>query len=119
MKVTTNSLRKWDWAAYDGAMENEFNWTWLGADVGGRNVVYRCGLKQVARMHQRLDGTWYASLDCHLSDVSKPMRIRSCTSFEAGCRGIELWAERYAERIRREVEEDHQRWLARQTWRQV
>ncbi len=46
------------------AMERlEFRWTWLGADIGGREVVYQLGITQVARLIDRLDGSWFAVLD--------------------------------------------------------
>ncbi|MCH6484230.1 hypothetical protein MMG85_11745 [Pseudoxanthomonas sp. LH2527] len=94
--------------------DDAFSWTWLGADVGGREVVYQLGTSGVARLIDRLDGTWFARLDTHLPAV---YRIRDCTSYEAGRRGVELWAARHEARLRREVYAQHAAWMARQTWR--
>ncbi len=94
--------------------EPAFKWTRLGAGLDGPLVSYQHRHTEIARLIDRLNGTWFARLDMHLSDTNV---TRDCSSFEAGKRGIELWAERHRERIMREVEERHQAWLARQTWR--
>jgi hypothetical protein len=93
-----------------------FGWTWLGADIGGREVVYQLGLTQVARLIDRLDGSWFAVLDCHLATVDRPRRMRDCSSYESGRRGVEMWAKRHEERLRAEVAAQHREWVARQTW---
>lgn len=56
-------------------------------------------------MLEKLDGTWFARLDNHVGDVRTPMVFRDCTSFENGRAGLELWATRHQERLRREVAE--------------
>lgn len=91
-----------------------FNWTWLGADVGGREVVYRLGTTEVARLIDRLDGSWFARLDNHLDGS---LRTRACSSYESGRRGIELWAQRHEERLRREVQAQLEAYFARTLWR--
>lgn len=91
-----------------------FNWTWLGADVGGREVVYRLGSNEIARLIDRLDGSWFARLDCHLDG---PLRTRNCSSYEAGRHGVELWAARHEDRLRRELQEQFDAWAATQPWR--
>lgn len=95
----------------------DFKWTWLGADVGGREVVYVLGTTHVARLIDRLDGSWFARLDCHLDSLDRPQRTRNCSSYEGGRRGIEMWARRHEERIRAEVDAKHREWLSRQAWR--
>lgn len=95
----------------------DFKWTWLGADVGGLEVVYVLGTTHIARLIDRLDGSWFARLDCHLDCVDRLERTRNCSSYEGGRRGIELWARRHEQRIRAEVDAKHREWLSRQTWR--
>ena len=57
----------------------------------------------VAFLIDKVDGrSWFASLDVHRG-MDYPLRIRHCTSFEAGRRGCALWAARHEERLRREV----------------
>ncbi|WP_454261494.1 hypothetical protein [Pseudoxanthomonas mexicana] len=97
----------------------EFRWTWLGADIGGREVVYQLGITQVARLIDRLDGSWFAVLDCHLASVDRHRRTRDCSSYESGRRGVELWALRHESRLRAEIDAQHQEWLARQALRLV
>ena len=92
----------------------QFRWTWLGADVGGREVVYELGRTAVARLIDRLDGSWFARLDCHLIDTNIH---RECSGYEAGRRGVELWAARHDDRLRAEVAAKHEAWLSQQTWR--
>jgi len=94
--------------------DDRFNWTWLGADVGGREVVYRLGTTEVARLIDRLGGTWFARLDCHLDGL---LRVRDCSSYEAGRKGIELWAQRHEDRLRREVQAQLDAYFARTHWR--
>jgi len=91
----------------------DFGWTWLGADVGGKEVVYRLGMTHVARLIDRIDGSWFVRLDAHLpgSPIS-----RNCSSYEMGRRGVELWAARHAVRLRAEVAAKHAAWLSAQTW---
>ena len=57
----------------------------------------------VAFLIDKVDGqSWFASLDVHRG-MDHPLRIRHCTSFEAGRLGCEVWASRHVERLRREV----------------
>jgi hypothetical protein len=91
----------------------KFRWTWLGSDVGGREVVYQLGGTEVARLIDRLGGSWFAILDRQ----GEHERKRDCTSYEAGRRGVELWAARHEARLRAEVLAKHEAWLSRQTWR--
>ena len=94
--------------------ELQFRWTWLGADVGGREVVYQLGQTHIARLIDRVDGSWFVRLDTHLPGTRT---IRNCTSYEMGRRGVELWAARHAERLREQVAAKHEAWLSRQLWR--
>lgn len=62
------------------------------------------GGKQVAMLMRRADGGWVALLWRH-RPFTAPLVSRQCSSFEAGKQGIEAWARRHAERIRREISE--------------
>ena len=53
----------------------------------------------MARMLQRVDGSWFARLDCH-KPITAPLRTRDCASFESGVAGCEAWACRHEERLR-------------------
>ena len=94
----------------------EFRWTWLGADIGGREVVYQLGITQVARLVDRLDGSWFALLDTHSDCFDRSRHTRDCSSYEGGRRGVELWAKRHEARLRAEVDARHREWLSRQSW---
>ncbi len=94
--------------------EAPFKWTKIGAGLDGPMVSYQHRQTEVARLVDRVGGTWFARLDMHLPDTNV---TRNCSSFEAGKRGVELWAERHRERLVAEVEAKHQAWLAKQHWR--
>lgn len=96
--------------------EHEFKWAPLNPGYPGAEVLYKLGITPVARMVDRLGGSWFVVLDYHLPGDH---RQRECSSFEAGRRGVELWAARHADRLRAEVEGQHEAWLSRQTWRPV
>lgn len=92
----------------------QFQWSALNPGYPGPEVLYKLGTTPVARLTDRLGGTWFAHLDYHLSGAS---RTRDCTSYEAGRRGVELWAARHADRLRAEVTAKHEAWLTTQSWR--
>lgn len=94
--------------------EHEFKWAPLNPGYPGAEVLYKLGITPVARMVDRLGGSWFVVLDYHLPG---DQRQRECSSFEAGRRGVELWAARHADRLRAEVAAQHEAWLSRQTWR--
>lgn len=57
------------------------------------------GFELVASMLERVDGTWVARL--HPDDAMfAPLVTRSCTSFENGRRGCEIWALRHEAELR-------------------
>lgn len=58
--------------------------------------------EQVASMQQRVDGSWLARLSPE-DGVHAPLRLRSCSSFDAGRRGCEMWALRHEHALRRKV----------------
>ena len=57
---------------------------------------------------ERVGGTWFAVLDCHLPMEQR--RQRDCTSYEAGRTGAELWVQRHRPRLEREAAEARTRW---------
>jgi hypothetical protein len=57
------------------------------------------GLELVASMLERVDGKWVARL--HPDDAMfAPLIMRSCSSFESGRRGCEMWALRHEATLR-------------------
>lgn len=94
--------------------EQEFKWAPLNPGYPGREVLYKLGITAVARLSDTLAGEWFAHLDYHRPDSN--LR-RDCSSYEAGRRGVELWAARHSDRLRAEVNAHHEAWLSRQTWR--
>lgn len=58
---------------------------------------------EVLRLNERVDGTWWASLDNQRD--WKLRKNRDCSSYEQGKAGAELWAERHQARLRAEVDE--------------
>lgn len=79
-----------------------FEWTRVHANEDGPPTCYRLDGVEVARITRRVDtGGWIAMLNQHLP--FEPRIIKQCSSFKAGKRGIELWAERHRERLEYEV----------------
>lgn len=58
--------------------------------------------EQVASMQQAIDGSWLARLSPD-DGLHAPLLLRSCSSFDAGRRGCEIWALRHEEALRRKV----------------
>lgn len=63
----------------------------------------------VSHLVQRIDGSWYVKLDCHLpipgGCILRPSR--NCQSYESGRAGCEIWAARHEARLRAETAEIH------------
>lgn len=77
-----------------------FRWAplYLGSPEGVTALFY-AGVP-VARLFERVDGTWFVILDYHLTGAH---RQRDCSSFERGQAGIDIWATRHRQRLTREV----------------
>jgi hypothetical protein len=73
-----------------------------------RKTVLKVDDVAVARLIDRIDGTWFVLLDYHLDHTRH--RRRDCTSFEAGVRGSELWAARHMTRLQQEAAERRAKW---------
>lgn len=82
----------------------DFHWIQAHQHEHGAPTALAQGDVQVVRLMDRLDGTWFARLDCHLG-MDAPLALRDCTSFERGRRGAEEWVCRHEGRIRAEVAE--------------
>lgn len=67
-------------------------------EAGG---LFLCGVL-VAYVDARVDGGWFARLDCQ-QPIDAPLTLRRCQSLASGRRGCEIWATRHQERLRREV----------------
>lgn len=76
---------------------------WRPLPYGKTPVRLYVGQSEVARLCQRVDGTWYACLNQHLPYTNPERRTVDCTSFESGRAGVEEWATRHAERLAAEV----------------
>ena len=79
---------------------------------GSRDALY-VGGTEVARMVERLDGSWFAVLRYPDREAVQ----RPCTSYEAGRAGCEAWASRHRVALEAHAELRHLTWLAKQTWR--
>lgn|SRR5690606_11024690 len=82
------------------------------AGTGPRDALY-VGGTEVARMVERVDGSWFARL--HF-----PERLavtRDCRTYESGRAGCETWARRHYAALHAHAELRRLRWLAGQTWR--
>lgn len=61
------------------------------------------GAAEVARLMQRLDGSWQVRLNCH-RPMTEPLVVRDCESFESGKAGVEAWVRRHEVKLRAEVD---------------
>ena len=59
----------------------------------------------VSHLVQRINGSWYIKLDCHLplpeGHILRPSR--NCQSYGSGRAGCEIWAARHETRLRAET----------------
>ncbi len=53
-------------------------------------------------MQQKIDGAWLARVSPE-DGVHASLLLRSCSSFDAGRRGCEMWARRHEQALRRKV----------------
>ena len=83
-------------------LPSDFRWTQAHQHEKGRSTALALGDVQVARMLDRLDGSWFVRLECHRG-ISAPLVTRRCTSFEQGVAGTEEWVRRHEARLRAEV----------------
>jgi hypothetical protein len=80
-----------------------FEWTHAYIGEEGPKTSYRLDGVEVARLTRRVDQeAWIALLKQHR--VAEPRITRQCSSFEAGQRGVELWAERHRDRLQVDVD---------------
>ena len=86
-----------------------------GPAGSGPRVALVVGGVEVARMMDRVDGTWFALLRYR----GREAVTRDCTNFEAGRAGCETWARRHRFVLEAYAERRHLEWLACQTWRGV
>lgn len=80
-----------------------FKWTHAYIGEEGPETSYRLDGVEIARLTRRVDqDTWIALMKQHR--IAEPRIVRQCSSFEAGKRGVELWAERHRERLQVDVD---------------
>lgn len=102
-----------DCPAYTPRMELQWRSIYgMGSGAPDRDALY-LGNYQVARMNQRLDGSWYATLH----HPTKGNGDRECTNSESGRRGCEVWAERHREALQAKGAAKDREMIARQPWR--
>ena len=78
-------------------------WHHIGSYTNGRPTILRYGVMEVARLDERVDGTWFASLYRHLPYEQRP-EPRDCTSYTTGRSGCEEWARRHEAEIAEALE---------------
>jgi hypothetical protein len=83
-------------------------WKLVHLTASGPPTVLELDGVGVVRLMDRVGGTWFAVLNYHL-DEDQQVR-RDCTSYEAGRRGAELWAQRHMARLEREAAAKRERW---------
>ena len=71
------------------------------------------GGHEVARMVERLDGTWFALLRYPGREALR----RDCTSYASGRAGCETWARRHGAVLEADAERRSLEWLSGQRWR--
>lgn len=92
----------------------ELCWRALTGPAGhGPPDALDLGGYEVARMVERLDGTWFALLRY----PGRKAVIRDCTSYAKGKAGCEAWARRHRAELEADAERRNLEWLAGQTWR--
>lgn len=80
-----------------------FEWTHAYIGEEGPKTSYRLDGVEVARLTRRVDqDAWIALLKQHR--VAEPRITRQCSGFEAGQRGVEMWAERHREQLQADVD---------------
>lgn len=79
-----------------------FRWVQGHQHEKGPPTALALGDVQVARMLDRLDGSWFIRLNCQ-QGMETPLDLHDCTSFEQGRTGAEEWARRHEARLRAEV----------------
>ena len=92
-----------------------FEWKPYSQHASGPPTVYCWEGKEVARLFDRINGTWFVELDRQRPYEQR--RMLDCQSYDSGRRGVELWAERHRERLIRECEQRWAEYLRTQTWR--
>jgi len=81
-----------------------FKWDRTADFESAQTAIYVNGMV-VSHLVERIDGTWYVKLDCHLpmpaGCILRPSR--NCQSYESGRAGCEIWAARHEARLRAET----------------
>lgn len=87
-----------------GAMTLPDGFRWIQAHQYEKGEPTALALEDVwvARMMDRVDGSWFVRLECQ-KPFDAPLVTRSCTSFEQGRSGAEEWVRRHEARLRAEV----------------
>jgi hypothetical protein len=80
-----------------------FEWTYAYIGEEGPKTSYRLDGVEIARLTRRIDSdAWIALMKQHR--VAEPRIVRQCSSFEAGQRGVEMWAERHRGQLQADVD---------------
>lgn len=92
-----------------------FRWVRIRAGLEGPPTSLRAHGYEVARLDQRVDGTWLATTRRHLDYPYH--RTHVCQSFDTGKAGCEAWAQRHDEALLAWARAKHEAWVACQGWR--
>lgn len=92
-----------------------FTWRRTSGGLDGPNDSLQvCGY-EIARLTQRVDGSWLAITRRNLPHQLQHTHV--CQSFESGVAGCNAWAARHRDTLLAWGEEKHREWVARQRWR--
>lgn len=92
-----------------------FKWVRVTAGLDGPPTSLQVLGYEVARLSQRVDGAWLATIARNLPDGREGTRV--CSSFESGRAGCETWARRHEAALLAWAERRHGEWVEGQRWR--
>lgn len=82
----------------------DFRWRSVASRPDGLPDALLCDGVEVIRLSQRVDDhVWWVWVDRHIP--SDKLKGRTCSSYEQGVIGSELWAIRHQDRLRLEVQQ--------------
>lgn len=79
----------------------QYDWRELGTEGPPVRLFYES--REVARLCERLDGTWYVALNQHLPYTDPERRDQGVPSYEEGKARLERWFAANEPRIREEM----------------
>lgn len=92
-----------------------FTWRLVTAGLAGPPTSLQIRGYEVARLGQRVDGTWLATVRRNLPPELQ--RTHVCASYESGRAGCEAWAQRHAAQLEAWASGRETEWVSQQRWR--